>query len=182
MTGYGENPSVMCFIGDGDGRSRIALEHAAHLVRRRRGRGRPVRLIAVVCTPGASYCVPGIGFDCGPMACGSLGTAPREVTALIEAVAGQHGLRIEVQEIFGSSLDAMAAAIVNGRGDAVMLPALEHDAGPLSRWLRRNLITRLNTRTRAIVIDEHGPVAAPVALPAAGLTRSPTGPAPTAGP
>lgn len=162
MTDYGEHPSVMCFIGDGDARSRIALEHAAHLARRRRDKGKPARVIAVVCTPGASYCVPGIGFDCGPMACGSLGAAPREVTELIAAVARRHHLRIETEEIFGSSLDAMAAAITSGNGDAVMLPALEHDAGPLSRWLRRNLITRLNSRTRAIIIDEHGPVASPV--------------------
>lgn len=162
MTDHGDHPSVVCFIGDGDARSRIALEHAAHLARRRREAGRPVRLIAVVCTPGASYCVPGIGFDCGPVACGSLGTAPREVTALIAAVAGRHGMEIETEEIFGSSLDAMAAAVTGGNGDAVMLPALEHDAGALTRWLRRNLITRLNSRTRAIVIDEHGPVAASI--------------------
>lgn len=162
MTDHGDHPSVMCFIGDGDGRSRAALEHAARLARRRRGRGRPVRLIAVVCTPGASYCVPGTGFDCGPMACGSLGSAPREVTDLIAAVARAHGLAIETEEIFGSSLDAMAAAVAGGAADAVMLPALERDAGPLTRWLRRNLITRLNARTSAIVIDEHGSVVAPV--------------------
>lgn len=162
MTDPGGHPSVMCFIGDGDARSRLALEHAACLARRRRDRGRPARLIAVVCTPGASYCVPGIGFDCGPLACGSLGSPPREVTALIAAVAGRHGLPTETEEIFGSSLDAMAAAIAGGDADTVMLPALERDAGPLTRWLRRNLITRLNARTRAIVIDEHGSVASPV--------------------
>lgn len=162
MTDHGSHPSVMCFIGDGDDRSRLALEHAACLTRRRRDRGRPARLIAVVCTPGASYCVPGIGFDYGPMACGCLGTAPREVTALIAEVAFRHGLVIEAEEIFGSSLDAMAAAVDAAGGDAVMLPALERDAGPLTRWLRRNLITRLNGRTRAIVIDEHGAVASSV--------------------
>lgn len=162
MTGHGDHSSVMCFIGDGDERSRIALEHAARLARRRHDRGRRARLIAVVCTPGASYCVPGTGFDCGPAACGSLGTAPREVTALIRRVAARYGLDIETEEIFGSSLDAMAAAVTRGGGDAVMLPALEWHAGALSRWLRRNLITRLNARTRAIVIDEHGSVASPV--------------------
>jgi hypothetical protein len=78
-----------------------------------------------------------------------------DVEAMIAKVSALFGLAIRVDEVAGWS-QAEIASIARARGsDAVILPMLDDDAGPLTRWNRRSLVSGLIDRTHAVVLDEY---------------------------
>lgn len=162
VPGPAARPSVMCCIEDDGARSRSALQHGAILARRRGDRGKSDRLIALVCACVPPFCMTEFAYDSVVIADGVSCSAPTAVTAMIQEVAELHRLTIEIHEISGWPSAAIVEAVRACDSDVVILPSLDHDAGRVARWLRRNLISGITTRTHAVVVDEYSSSVAPL--------------------
>jgi hypothetical protein len=79
-----------------------------------------------------------------------------DIKAMIEEVSAHSGVAIRVEEVVGWSQPDIARITRERRSDAVVLPMLNDDAGPLERWRRRDLVSGLIARTHAVVVDEYG--------------------------
>jgi hypothetical protein len=139
---------IVCCIEDSSESSMSALMFAARMTRGRSSRGGADLVVVcvsrpplfVLLDPAVDFRWPGIAAD---------------VEAMIAKVSALFGLAIRVDEVGGWS-QAEIVSIARARGsDAVILPMLDDDAGPLKRWNRRSLVSGLIDRTHAVVLDEY---------------------------
>jgi hypothetical protein len=82
--------------------------------------------------------------------------AGADVKAMIDEVSAYSRVAIRYDEVAGWSQPDIASIAVAWGSDAVVLPMLHDDAGPLRRWRRRGLVSGLIARTRALVMDDYG--------------------------
>jgi hypothetical protein len=82
--------------------------------------------------------------------------AGADVKAMIDEVSAYSRVAIRYDEVAGWSQPDIARIAVEWGSNAVVLPMLHDDAGPLQRWRRRGLVSGLIALTRAVVMDEYG--------------------------
>jgi uncharacterized protein CbrC (UPF0167 family) len=141
--------SVLCCIDDGSASSRSALRFSVSMAGRRDNRdGTNLVVVFVHRAPLFVVVDPVLDFEW-------LG-AGADVKAMIDEVSAYPRVAIRYDEIAGWSQPDIARIAVAWGSDAVVLPMLHDDAGPLRRWRRRGLVSGLIARTRAVVMDEYG--------------------------
>jgi hypothetical protein len=82
--------------------------------------------------------------------------AGADVRAMVDEVSAYSRVAVRYNEVAGWSQPDIARIAAEWGSDAVVLPMLHDDAGPLRRWRRRDLVSGLIARTRAVVMDEYG--------------------------
>ena len=140
---------MLCCIDDGSPSSRSALRFAVGMACRRDNRDDADLVVVFVhraplfapVDPVLDFEWPGAGAD---------------VKAMIDEVSAYSRVAIRYDEVAGWSQPDIARIAAEWGSDAVVLPMLHDDAGPLRRWRRRGLVSGLIARTRAVVMDEYG--------------------------
>ena len=74
---------------------------------------------------------------------------------MLEGVSARFRVALQVDEVAGWSQPDIVRIVRERRSDVVILPMLSDNAGPLTRWKRRDLVSALITQTQAVVVDEY---------------------------
>jgi hypothetical protein len=140
---------VLCCIDDGSASSRSALRFAVGMACGRDNRD-DTDLVVVFVHRAPLFVLVDPVLDFGWLGAGA------DVRAMVDEVSAYSRVAVRYNEVAGWSQPDIARIAAEWGSDAVVLPMLHDDAGPLRRWRRRDLVSGLIARTRAVVMDEYG--------------------------